>query len=132
MIKANAMTTNLVLVGALGVAAYFVVRQAGGKVEETFRDVGEAINPANNDNVISNAVNRAGEAVTGKKGFSLGSWLYDVFHDEYDPNAVAKDAAFDVPENPDNARNRVDPNTYILPSFREAWQRQLVNAGLDI
>lgn len=48
-----------------------------------FRDklaaVGQAINPASDQNIVNKAVTAAGAALTGDDSFSLGSWLYDKF-----------------------------------------------------
>ncbi len=48
------------------------------------------LNPASDKNLAYRGVNAVGEAVTGDSGFSLGSYLFDVFNPtaaNYDPNA---------------------------------------------
>lgn len=44
--------------------------------------VGNAINPASDKNLVYKGVNAIGAAVTGDGSFSLGSTIYDWFHDD--------------------------------------------------
>lgn len=78
-------------------ALYFVGRKvvgaAGDALEEvkvTAQRIGTAVNPTSDQNLAYRGVNAAGAAVSGDKSFSLGSWLYDVFNKDYDPNAPIK------------------------------------------
>lgn len=41
--------------------------------------VGQAVNPASDQNLVNRGVTAVGMAVTGDSGFSVGGWLYDVF-----------------------------------------------------
>lgn len=72
----------LALVGV--VAAFFVVRFAVQKGQQAAAAVGgtvaaavDAINPANNDNIIARGVNSVVQTVSGSP--SLGSLLFDIF-----------------------------------------------------
>jgi len=79
------------------VALYLVGRKLAGvagdaldEVKVTAQRIGTAVNPLSDQNLAYRGVNAAGAAVSGDKSFSLGSWLYDVFHKDYDPNAPIK------------------------------------------
>lgn len=70
-------------VALAGAVVYFGAKKAG----ELAAKVGESVNPADSDNIVNRAVTGIGEAITGDKGFSLGSFIYDLTHPPYDPNA---------------------------------------------
>jgi len=76
------ITTN----HALGAIAFCVV---GYVLYKGYKKAGEIataavdkVNPASPDNFIYSGVNAVGASVTGDKGFSLGSWIYDKLHPE--------------------------------------------------
>jgi hypothetical protein len=48
--------------------------------EKKVRDMGQAVNPLNNDNIFAAGVDSVGANLTGDKNFKLGGWIYDVFH----------------------------------------------------
>lgn len=79
------MNTKVALVlGAAGlVLGYLIYKSA----KDGLAAAAAAVNPLSDKNAAYTGVNAVGSAVTGDKDFSLGSWLYDVFNDEYDPNA---------------------------------------------
>ncbi len=62
----------VVAAGAVAAVAWVKRREIAAGLQK--------INPASDQNVIYSGISRAGEAVTGKKGWSLGTWLYDVTH----------------------------------------------------
>ena len=74
------------------VALYFIGRGVAGALPGAAATVGNAINPVNPDNIFAGGVNAVGGALSGSSDWSLGSWLYDVTHDDYDPNAPAQAA----------------------------------------
>lgn len=81
-----------VLVG--GVVLYFIGKKLLGGAGKTAKDVANAVNPLNHDNVFSRAVNAVGDALDNSNddnSFSLGSWVYDWFNPTYDPNANLRD-----------------------------------------
>lgn len=71
--KAGAVFVGVVAVSTL---AYFTAKKA----TETVGEVGQAINPLNNDNVFASGVNAVGESITGQKHWTLGGWLYEVIN----------------------------------------------------
>lgn len=82
----NASPKTLAIVGVVGVVAFLLwrARQAIGETLAT------TLNPASDQNAAYRAVNAVGAAVTGEgDGFSLGSYIYDVFNDDPDPAAPA-------------------------------------------
>jgi hypothetical protein len=78
--------TKVGMVVALSAIAGLAVYVAGKQVVETVGDVGNAINPINNDNVFAVGVDSVGAKLTGNADFKLGVWVYDKFNDEYDPS----------------------------------------------
>jgi hypothetical protein len=62
------------------VLAYLAWRE----LKEAAASAGEAVNPTSDDNLANRAVEQTGEKLTGDEHFSLGSWAYDVTHDEPD------------------------------------------------
>lgn len=74
------------------VALYFIGRKVAGAIPGAASAVGQAINPVNPDNIFAGSVNAVGGALSGQDDWSLGSWVYDVTHEEYDPNAPAQAA----------------------------------------
>jgi hypothetical protein len=62
---------------AVVIAGWYVKRQAGAVVAE----VGQAVNPVNQDNIFNRGFNAVYGSVTDGKG-SLGTDLYDWLNDE--------------------------------------------------
>lgn len=78
--------SEIVILAVVAVGLYWLAKN---EVKAGAAAVGNAINPLSQTNVFNRAVNATGAAVTGTKpgDWSLGSWVYDLTHDEYDPNA---------------------------------------------
>jgi hypothetical protein len=70
---------SLAVLIALGVVGLYF---ASGYAAKKAAAVGNAVNPLNDKNIFYSGVNNVGGAVTGKTDFSLGVWIYDVFHDD--------------------------------------------------
>lgn len=68
---------QLIGIGVVGVLALWYLKS---KATETVKDVGNAVNPTNPDNVFYEGVNSVGGAVSGDQDFSLGVWLYERFN----------------------------------------------------
>lgn len=80
--------TQILALGAVGLGAVVVYQGA-----QTAAAAAAAVNPANRDNIFNRGFNATLEAVgVIEPGGSFGSWLYDVFHREYDPNREAEGA----------------------------------------
>lgn len=84
--KINPQTVKTAaIVAGVAVVAYLLWRAKGA--------IGEAIsttlNPASDQNAAYKGVNAIGSTLTGDQDFSLGSYLYDLTHSDYDPNATA-------------------------------------------
>lgn len=62
----------LYIAGGLAVVGYLIYRK--------LPDVGNAVNPLNQENVFYEGVNAVGEKLSGDQDFSLGAWLYDITH----------------------------------------------------
>lgn len=75
---------------AAGVVLYFIGRKLSDKAGDAAAAVGNAINPTNPENVFHSGVNATGAAISGDKDWTLGGWVYDLFHKPYDPNAPTK------------------------------------------
>ena len=67
-----------VAVGIAGIAliGYYVQRQAAAALPE----IGEAVNPVNDDNIFATGVNAIGAKLSGNEHWKLGSWIYDATH----------------------------------------------------
>jgi hypothetical protein len=81
--KAGMTTAGIVVVAMVG---YLIVRALGKKAGEAVAAVGQAVNPTSDQNLAYQGVNSVGRVLTGDQSFSLGSWLYDLTHEAYDPN----------------------------------------------
>lgn len=86
----------VVVVGV--VALYFVGKKLATVGTEAAAAVGRAVDPTSDQNVVYRGVNRVGEVLTGDEGFSLGSWIYDVFNPT--PAAPPRGSAAGTPDNP--------------------------------
>lgn len=51
----------------------------------------DVVNPASDKNLVYTGVNKVGAAATGDDSFSLGSWIYDIFHPDEGKNYVSED-----------------------------------------
>lgn len=60
--------------GLVGLAALWLVARS---VKST---LGDALNPTSSGNLAYSGVNGVGAAVSGNKDFSLGVWIYELFH----------------------------------------------------
>ena len=94
----NSKAGAVVIAVALGVfVAYIVARKA----KEGAAAVANSVNPVNPDNVFADAVNAIGDALDNAEddnSFSLGGWIYDLTHREYDPNAMLQSDSRDYSE----------------------------------
>lgn len=93
--------TAMIVAGVLagGLVLYVLARKAGGAAGEAAGRVADAVSPVNPDNVFAGTVNAIGDALDNAENdnsFSLGGWIYDLTHREYDPNAMQRsdDRAF--------------------------------------
>ena len=83
--KVNPVAMLYLAAGAAGVFVAWrlwgVATAGAGKAAEVAQQViTRDLNPASSDNIVNRGVSAAGEAITGQKDWSLGSWLYDVFN----------------------------------------------------
>lgn len=86
-----ALTQNpglgLVVGGALVVGlVWYLFRD---KLAAGAEKVVEAVNPTSDRNLAYRGYNAFYGKLYGIPDFSLGSWLYDVFHEDYDPNRIS-------------------------------------------
>ncbi len=70
---------TLKLYAALGLAGFVAVYYLSRKAGQGAAVVGQAINPANPDNVVNQGVSAVVSAATGRDE-TLGGWLYDLTH----------------------------------------------------
>jgi hypothetical protein len=69
----NTKAGQVVIISTVAaVGLYYIGRKAS--------QVAAAVNPVSKDNVVYTGVNGIGEALTGKKSFDLGTWIYDKTH----------------------------------------------------
>lgn len=79
----NLSNTQFVILLGLGVGGAFYLKK---KIAENV----DLVNPASQDNVVNGMVNGVVDALddgSSNGSASLGTWIYDLFHKEYDPNA---------------------------------------------
>lgn len=86
--QSQLITTILAGVAVAGVL--YLVKRGADKAAQVIK---EDLNPASDKNIVYGGVNSVGEAVTGDKDFSLGSWLYEVLN----PEQAAKDNSITDP-----------------------------------
>lgn len=89
-VRMNILNTKAAGYGAAVLVGGLVIYFVGKQILDFFKD--KAPPPGSFDitsdrNLAYRGTNAIGEALTGDKDFSLGGWLYDLTHDEYDPNA---------------------------------------------
>lgn len=70
--------TTLIVAGVAVVGLWYLKRQG----VQTVKDAANAVNPVNPDNVFARGVNSVGGAIAGEEDWSLGSWIYDLTHEE--------------------------------------------------
>lgn len=97
---------------ALGLVAIYAGKRAGeaagealgglvGAAGELAGKVGEALNPASQNNLVYRGVNGAGEVISGDQGWSLGVWAWEALN----PGQAARDNAITAPTNLNPNRN---------------------------
>ena len=79
---ANTTAGQVTIIAAVGVGVLYFAERKARKVAS---DVGQAINPVNNDNIFAAGVDSVGAKLTGDDNFKLGAWIYDLFHEEPTP-----------------------------------------------
>ncbi len=134
-LKTQDTAAQLVLLGGVGIAVFFLVKRFGAQIGQAVGDAAQAINPINADNVFA----RGADAVTSTLAdtdTSIGSLLFDWVQrlkgqGPFDPNAPNA-SAFDTPENINNHRVLADPNIVILPGFESAFEQLLRERGIGI
>ncbi len=72
------------IVGGVAAGAAII---GGWYLKKKSVEVLHEVSPLNHDNVFSSGVNDVGAVLTGVQpgDFSLGSWVYDITHEEYQP-----------------------------------------------
>jgi hypothetical protein len=76
------------IVKAVTEALGATVKAAAGAAAEATGQALNAVSPTNQDNVFYDTiVGGIGRGASGDPNWTLGGWVYDVFHTEYDPNA---------------------------------------------
>ena len=118
-------TLQIALIVGAGVAVYLIATRAfktGEKIVDAAKGViTKDLNPASSDNIVNRAVSAVGGALTGQDDFSLGSWIYDITHKDYNPSNVQTQAKVAAPTN-----NRV------APGFDPRTSRGLIGAQADV
>jgi len=74
---ANSKSGMVIAVGVVVAALSYV---AAKKAAESVSEVGQAINPLNNNNIFASGVNSVVQSLTGDENQTLGGWIYDVTH----------------------------------------------------
>jgi hypothetical protein len=54
----------------------------GSRIKRAAAAAAEAVNPVSDQNLAYRGVNAVGAAISGRDSFSLGSWIYDLVHDD--------------------------------------------------
>lgn len=66
-------TGAVIAIAVIGAAAlYYTSKKAV--------DVGQAINPVNDDNIFASGVDAVGAKLSGNENWTLGGWIYDITH----------------------------------------------------
>lgn len=73
---------TLVQAALVGLGVYLVASMFGKGLKAGLSAVGTAINPTSDRNLAYRGVNAIGAAVSGRDSFSLGSWIYDLTHED--------------------------------------------------
>lgn len=96
-----------VMLAVLGGVAYGVWRmwptlsKGAAAVTDGVKQVAQKVNPVNPSNVVNSGVTAVGTAVTGDQSWSLGGWVYDVFHPgEYQKIMGSSVKSVGVPSSP--------------------------------
>ncbi|MBO9490740.1 hypothetical protein J7384_10245 [Endozoicomonas sp. G2_1] len=70
---ATSNTGAVIAIAVIGAAAlYYSSKKAA--------DVGQAVNPVNDDNIFNQGVLSVGRKITGNPHWTLGGWIYDITH----------------------------------------------------
>ncbi|MDT0603483.1 hypothetical protein [Thalassotalea castellviae] len=72
-------TKSGMIITAAGVGA-IVLYFAEKKLRAAAGEVGQAVNPLNNDNIFASGVNSVGASITGNQNWSLGGSIYELFN----------------------------------------------------
>lgn len=78
---------DAVVIAAVGVGLYLFFKR---EVSDAAAAVGNAINPASDENLAYRGVNAVGGALSGDEHWTLGGWLYDILHPSADNIAAAE------------------------------------------
>jgi hypothetical protein len=71
----NSRAAQVGMIAAVGAGVIWYVKKEAAKVAR-------AVDPTSKDNVAYTGVNAVGEVLSGKPGFDLGHWIYDITHSE--------------------------------------------------
>jgi len=74
---ANSRAGQVTMIAAVGIGILYFAERKARKIAS---DVGQAINPVNNDNIFYQSTNAIGAKLTGDSNFNLGRWIYDKIH----------------------------------------------------
>ncbi len=77
--------TTLILGGLVIGAGVYFVNKTSNKVTEIASEVGSAINPVNDENIINQGASKVVNDLTDGKSKDLGSWLFCAFN----PDAIS-------------------------------------------
>jgi len=74
----------LLAIAVIGALALYLIAKK--------RNAAGAAAPVSSQNLAYRGVNAVGASVAGDTSYALGSWVYDLVHQAYDPSAVLADA----------------------------------------
>ncbi len=69
-------------VAGIAIAAGLAWLLFGDAIKRALAATADAVNPASDQNLAYRGVNAVGAAISGRDSFSLGSWVYDLFHED--------------------------------------------------
>ena len=71
------LNSKVGVVGAVALVGLGLAYLAERKARKVASDVGQAINPVNDNNIFYTGVNAVGAKLTSNENFNLGAWIYD-------------------------------------------------------
>lgn len=81
-------TTVAILAGTAALTLIYLAHQAAKGGSTLIRTIGDQVDPTNPENIAYSGINKVGSVLASDPSgnWTLGGWLYEATHEEYDPN----------------------------------------------
>lgn len=109
--------TVAILGGIAALTAIYLINKTLRGGETIIRSIGDQVDPTNPENFAYSGINKVGGVLSGDTSgsWTLGGWIYDITHDEFNPNTPPAGGGRTTQITPIEVDPYGDPMGYYYP-----------------